>query len=50
MKNNKFSKFFSIIAWIDKIQKNGSWVPAFPKPSKEKEEEYIERMIKRDNK
>lgn len=39
---------FSKFEWVDKRQKNGEWVPAFPSASLKKQEEYIERMIRRD--
>lgn len=48
MKDNKYTSSFSKFKWVDMFQKNGTWVPAFPKPSLEKEEEYIQKIIKKD--
>lgn len=33
---------------VDRVQRNGRWVPAFGPPSLKDEEEYIRRMIARD--
>lgn len=43
-KHKTFCKF----VWVDKRQRNGEWSPAFPAASQHKEEEYIQKMIKKD--
>lgn len=39
---------FSKFEWVDKRQKNGKWVPAFPETSLKKQEEYIAKWLARD--
>jgi len=36
------------ISYADKTHSSGRWLPAFPEPSMERQEEYIEKMIERD--
>ena len=36
--------------YVDQVQPGGRWTPAFPAPTKDKETDYIEKMLAREAK